>query len=105
MNNGQQSLAAGCKDQAGSGIEAIAIGISADCRGGHDFASVHIHHRDHLAASSEQTTVLGIRGKSGWPLAGSKRPSSLYGKGLGIELNDGTLVFDVNEHIALAIEG
>ena len=87
------------------GVEAVAVGVAADA-GGEGNATLPVSAlmtTMTLSAGGKKAAVRSVYGQRGGAFAGRQRPGALDGQGLGIEGEQGALVFEVDEHRALAV--
>src|SRR5450631_1152462 len=104
MEREDVAIAGGIKNRLGGGIEDGCVHLFADGVGGDHFAVVGVEHGHHFASATEkEAAILRVERQAGRGLAGSDLPAILYGECFCVNAQQFTLVFEVDEDVALSV--
>ncbi len=100
------AVAAGGERISRDGIEAIRVYTLPDGNGAKHFSRVAVDESHELVVTADdEYFVGGVDGEAGRRFAGGERPGVFDFEGPRVELDEGTLVFEIDEDFAFAIGG
>src|SRR5450432_1846127 len=104
MRDGERAISAGSKGKTSDRVETVGVDALADGDGAEDFAGIAVNERHQLVvAAYNEYFVRSINGQSGGRFARRKWPGIFNLESIGVEFDQGTLVFQIDENLALAV--